>query len=170
MTVGWIRQKLWQYLANNQMTPDSIYTWITGNFQDVHPKTSWGETSFFVNPGLKLPSGAYFATVKEKDGENDKASDLDRPGVFRLNFGPGRPAFTKSFGAAPARPAKGEIIRGDWDFRSLDTLLPHPVYGWMGWMCILNPSAARFTEIEPLLSAAYEKARNTVDKRTGKLQ
>ena len=147
------------------MTPEAIAAWIASRYDDVHPKSSWGEPSFFVNPGQSLPSGAYFATIKEKDGDNDKASDLDRAEVFRLNFGPGKPAFQTVFGDAPARPPKGGVIEGPWDFTALNQLIPHPVYGWMGWMCVLNPSQTTLSEIEPLLIAAYDKARTTVDKR-----
>ncbi len=140
------------------MTPDAIALWIGKNFDHVIPKSSWGETALFVNPEGRLPYGSYFATLKEKDGDNDKASDLDRQGIFRLNFGPGRKAFESVFGPPPARPAKGGIIAGPWDFTATDQLLPHPVYGWMSWMCILNPSQASFESIIPLLRQAHGRA------------
>ena len=152
------------------MTPDQLQNRITAAFPNVVPKASWGETSFFVNPNNILPSGAYFATLKEKDGENDKASSLDRDGIFRLNFGPGKLAYESLFGAKPARPTKGEIISGTWDFTELDQLMPHPIYGWMGWMCILNPSIATFDKLFPLLEKAYEKAQKTVEDRIKKLR
>ena len=151
------------------MTPNEIGAWITDSFGDVYPKASWGETSFFVNPGQKLPSGAYFATLKESDGDNDRASNLNRDNVFRLNFGPGKKSFEQTFGPCPARPAKGCAIEGNWDFTAFDYLMPHPVYGWMGWMCILNPTEKTFRKIEPLLHAAYDKALLTVEKRLEKL-
>lgn len=151
------------------MIPDEISKWILDNFKDVSPKASWGETSFFVNPQDRLPSGAYFATLKEKDGDNDKSSFLDREAVFRLNFGPGKKMFEEVFGSTPARPSKGCIIQGNWDFKALDELMPHPIYGWMGWMCVLNPSKNTFTNINMLIHAAYEKARSNVEKRLEKL-
>ena len=152
------------------MTSQDISEWIMSRFSDLQLKASWGETSFFVNPANKLPSGAYFATLKEKDGENDKASNLDRESIFRLNFGPGKREFEAKFGAIPARPEKGGIIEGHWDFQSIDTLMPHPIYGWMGWMCILNPTSQSFSKLEPLLVAAYEKALKTVETRIAKLK
>ena len=45
-------------------------------------KNSYGERSFFYNPGHLLPSGTYFLTIKTHDGPNDKASQLDRENVF----------------------------------------------------------------------------------------
>ena len=150
------------------MNIGSIADYLQSEFSDVVAKNAWGETSFFVNPNCLLPSGTYFATLKEKDGENDQASDLDRPGIFRLNFGPGKPAFVKAFGAPPARPGKGCIIEGPWQFTDIDVIMPHPVYGWMGWMCILNPSRSNFDYCKDLLATAHQKASLAVYKRLRK--
>ena len=38
---------------------------------------SWGEKGIFYNPGLILKRGVYVLTIKEKNGDNDKASNLD---------------------------------------------------------------------------------------------
>ncbi len=27
-----------------------------------------------------------------------------------------------------------------YDFSAKDIIMPHPVYAWMGWICMLNPS------------------------------
>lgn len=143
---------------------------MTGEFNHVVAKASWGETAFFVNPGGRLPSGSYFATLKEKDGDNDRASNLDREGVFRLNFGPGRKPFEKIFGPPPARPAKGGVIEGPWDFTHADTLMPHPVYGWMSWMCMLNPSEKSFREIRPLIKEAYGRALQSATRKLEKME
>lgn len=147
------------------MTPEQIAEWLNEHFAHVVPKEAWAETSYFVNPGGALPSGAYFATLKEKNGDNDRASGLDREGVFRLNFGAGAEAFEAMFGETPARPAKGEIIEGPWNFATLDTIMPHPIYGWMGWMCVLNPSRTTFHKCKPLIESAYDRAFETVQKR-----
>ena len=152
------------------MTPQNIREWILAEFDHVVPKPSWGETSFFVNPANKLPSGTYFATIKENDVGNDNASNLNRDGVFRLSFGPGNEAFCAKFDTPTARPPKGGQIAGDWNFKELDVLTPHPIYGWMSWMAILNPTAISFKECQPLLSQAYEKAFNAARSRIKKLE
>ncbi len=74
---------------------------------------SWGERSYFVNPELKLKRGSYFATVKSKDGENDKASYLNRPGVFRLSIGLTPKKYEEIFGRRSLRPLKGGVIAGN---------------------------------------------------------
>ena len=35
------------------------------------------------------------------------------------------------------------IYRNVWS-RSVACFLPHPVYAWMGWMCVVNPSEEIF--------------------------
>ena len=68
---------------------------------------SWGEKGIFYNPGLVLKRGVYVLTVKEKDGDNDKASNLDRTGIYRVNLGLRKSTFQKMYGKIPARPAAG---------------------------------------------------------------
>ena len=141
------------------MQSQSIIDYVTQNFEGVVPKSSWGETSLFYNPDKALPNGVYFCTLKEKDGANDKASDLNREGVFRLSIGIGSELYQQHFGAKPKRPAKGEIIDTQHDFTALNILMPHPIYGWMSWAQIINPTEATFNRIlPPLLTQAYANA------------
>ena len=111
--------------------PAFLSKYLLETFKDLKVVNAWGETSFFYNPGNLKPRGKYFCTLKEKNGENDKASSLNREGVFRLNFGISKVQFLELFGDIPARPTKGGVIAGSYDFTKLDTLYPHPVYGWM---------------------------------------
>lgn len=138
---------------------------LTARFPGTRAVASWGETALFYNPGGVLPRGVYFATVKERDGENDRASDLNRPDVFRLNIGLPKHQYEALFGAAPERPAKGGVTSGDWAFTALDTVTPHPVYAWMGWISVLNPSPRTYASLAPLLDAAHAKAVAAFDQR-----
>ena len=140
------------------MHPKEIVEKITNELSGVTPKSSWGETSLFYNPGRVLPNGVYFCTIKEKNGDNDKSSELDRDGVFRLSIGLTKEAYHKKFGQKPKRPAKGCIIDTGHDFTSLNTLMPHPIYGWMSWAQILNPNETTFTDIYPLIKDAHANA------------
>lgn len=147
------------------MLAKDIENYILNNFKDIYPQDSWGERSFFLNPGQKLKRGSYFATIKQKDGENDKASNLAREGVYRLNIGISKACYLSLFSSLPTRPAKGCFIEGDYDFQKIDTILPHPVYGWMGWVSILNPSEDSFKQCQKLLDNAYNKAMNITKKK-----
>jgi hypothetical protein len=147
------------------MTPERIISAITLEFDGVVPKASWGETSLFYNPGNSLPNGVYFCTIKEKNGDNDASSDLDRDGVFRLSIGVGKVAYASILGKPPGRPSKGGIIDTGHDFTACDVLMPHPIYGWMSWVQILNPSESSFTEIFGLIEGAHKEAVAKFDKR-----
>ena len=148
---------------------DTVHNHITTALEGVIPKDAWGETSYFYNPGRVFDRGTYFATIKEKDGENDKASDLDRDGIWRLNMGVSKGVYFELFGPPPSRPGKGGIVDDGWDFTALDILTPHPVYGWMSWVAVLNPSEATWTKCQGLLADAHDRARANFDKRVKKL-
>jgi hypothetical protein len=138
---------------------------VLAAYDGVASVQSWGETSLFYNPGEALARGAYFCTLKNHDGQNDRASSLDRPGVYRLSFGVSPSTYTQMFGPRPPRPSKSGAIDGPWNFTALDRLTPHPVYAWMGWLSILNPSSRTFDELRPLLDEAHRKARSTFNRR-----
>lgn len=95
-----------------------------------------------------LKRGVYILTVKEKDGDNDKGSDLNRENVCRVNLEMRKSTFTELFGAIPKRPPAGGVVDMEYDFTVLDELLPHPVYAWMAWICAWNPSEQTFKELK----------------------
>jgi len=150
------------------MKSNDVAHYLENTFNDIVPTSAWGETSFFYNPDMKLKRGVYFATLKSQDGDNDKASYLNRDGVYRLNIGISVEQFERLFGPRPKRPQKGNAIQGDWNFEVMDTITPHPVYGWMGWISVLNPSEETFETIKPLLENAYLKAKSGFGKRIKK--
>lgn len=147
------------------MDASSIALHISSTFADVYPLAAWGETSFFYNPCQQLPRGVYFATIKDKDGENDRASDLNRPDVFRLNIGISKSTYRSLFGLQPTRPSAGGVVETGHDFTALNQLTPHPVYGWMSWVSVLNPSTSTFETIKPLLLEAHGLAVSKFAKR-----
>lgn len=102
-----------------------------------------GDTYYFVGPDHTFP----FATLVTGD-RHDTVSNLDRPGVYRLNVGVSKPTFQSLFPAKPTEP----------DYAALDQILPHPVYGKMYWVCVLNPSEATFERVKALLTEAHETA------------
>ncbi|WP_237065847.1 DUF6194 family protein [Microbulbifer guangxiensis] len=147
------------------MHTDEIADYLASHYEGLIPVDAWGERSFFYNPEKRLPRGIYFATLKEKDGENDRASDLGREGVFRFNFGISRATYESVLGPKPSRPVAGGVVDTGHDFRRLNTLMPHPVYGWMSWVCILNPERGSFENLLPLLEESYALAVRKYEKR-----
>lgn len=54
------------------------------------------------------------------------------------------------------------------DFTPADVITPHPVYGWMSWIAVKDPSPATFEELKPLLEDAYGLATEKFAKRVRK--
>ncbi len=122
--------------------------YITESFAGVETTTAYSYTFFFYGPERKLP----FATLASVDNEYDRVSNLDRPGVFRLNIGVSRPTFQALFG-------NGKVDVSAYDFTALDTIMPHPDYAPQLWICVLNPSAETFQHtVQTLLAEAYDLA------------
>ncbi len=75
---------------------------VVASAQNGAPEIAWGDTFFIYDPNRDLDETRRFpfATIVTKDyGDFDNASNLDRPGVFRLNIGVSKETFAKLFGA-----------------------------------------------------------------------
>src|SRR5262245_33546547 len=107
------------------MDESAITTYITEAFAGVDMVPASGGTFFFYDPERKFP----FTTVVTSD-EYDQFSNLNRSGVYRLNVGVSKQTFQALFGSPPAQ---------GYDYTALDAIMPHPVYGKMYWVCVLNP-------------------------------
>ncbi len=129
------------------MNESSVIDYILITFPEVETTLSFGYTMFFYRSDRKLP----FATIISEDYDYDRISNLDRPGVFRLNIGISKLTFQSLFGKA-----KVDINR--FDFTTLDVIMPHPDYAQQHFICVLSPSEATFERIRPLLAEAYDIA------------
>lgn len=147
------------------MKAEEILDYCLENLEDTVLVESWGEKGIFYNPENKLKRGIYILTLKEKDGENDKGSALNRDGIYRVNLGIRKKTFLNMFTAVPKRPAKGCVVELDYDFTQTDKIIPHPVYAWMSWICVLNPSSETFEALKPLIDEAYEYAKEKYKKK-----
>jgi hypothetical protein len=136
------------------MNEASIIQYIIDTFEGIQTITSTGDTFFFYDPDHKFP----FVTLVTTDN-NDSASNLNRPSVFRLNIGISKQTYRSLFGSQTSPADASGVVDSGYDFTALDQLLPHPVYGRMYWVCVLNPSAATFQAVvRPLLAEAYDLA------------
>ncbi len=147
------------------MKSDEILKYCLENLDGTVLVNSWGERGIFYNPNNILKRGVYILTVKEKDGENDKSSNLDREGVYRINIGVKKKTFIDMFGEIPKRPSKGCIVNMEYDFTSINNIIPHPVYAWMSWICCLSPTEKTFNKLKPLIQEAYEYAKEKYKKK-----
>jgi hypothetical protein len=140
----------------SQTTVDAATTadYITTTFAGVETTEAMGYRFFFYRSERMLP----FATMAEADNEHDRVSNLDRPGVFRLNVGVSRETFQSLFGA-------GKVDVGEYDFAALDRIMPHPEYAAQHWVCVLSPSEATFEQVRALLAEAYALAERRHERR-----
>ena len=124
-------------------------TFVMG-LPEVQREESYGYSFFFVGSDHRLP----FVTIADSDNEYDKASNLDREGVYRLNIGVSPDTFE--------RIAAGQAER-DIDYTALNEFLPHPQYSRQHFVCILNPSQDRAEMAIQLIAEAHglaaERAR-----------
>lgn len=129
------------------MNESSVVEYITNTFPGVETTTAFGYTFFFYRSERNLP----FATLIASDTDYDHISNLDRPGIFRLNIGISKQTFQSLFGTT-----KVDVTR--YDFTTLDVIMPHPEYAQQHFICVLSPSEATFERIRALLAEAYEIA------------
>lgn len=141
------------------MDKDAIIDYLTQTFEDVSIAEDSGSSffSYDPNPKIQLDGWLPFATLVVSDAY-DKASQLDRPSVFRLNIGVSPATYRRLFGAHPPLPGKAGVVDAGHDFTALDQIMPHPVYAPMSWVCVLNPSEETFKTAQPLLKEAYGMA------------
>ncbi len=141
------------------MDETAICDYIARTFAGVDVLEVSGTSYFFFDePDHKFP----FATLVTTD-EHDQASNLGRPSVFRLNVGVSKQTFQSLFGSGPAQSESGGPD-GGYDFTALDRIMPHPVYGKMYWLCVLNPGEETLEAVQTLLAEAYDMA---VRRRAG---
>jgi len=131
-----------------------ITSYITSTFEHVETTVNMGYTFFFYRDDHMHA----FATIASTGNEYEKISNLDRPGVYRLNIGVSRDTFQTMFG-------KGKIDVSVYDFTALDIIMPHPDYSSQFFLCVLSPSEVTFEKIKPLLTEAYDVAKNRYNKR-----
>ena len=124
-----------------------IARYILDTFSGIETTDDFGYTFFFYGSDRMLP----FASTAASDNPYDQVSNLDRPGVFRLNIGVSRQTFQSLFG-----PSKVDLSA--YDFTALDKIMPHPEYAAQNFVCVLNPSETTYEKVQSLLAEAYDLA------------
>jgi hypothetical protein len=128
---------------------------------DGSPEISWGDVFFYYAPDGVVPNSQPFATIVTKDYPDDDTSRLDRPGAFRVNVSAGAAEFLTRTGHHPKDSAAPAI-----DPSTPDVLIPHPVYGTLGWLCVVNPGPRTTSTIQDLLETAHGLARRRYQRRS----
>ena len=123
-------------------------------FDGVEDTDNFGYTFYFYKDDHRLP----FISLANADNDYDQVSNLNRPGIFRLNIGVSRQTFESLFGST-------KVDVGSYDFTALDKIMPHPDYAPQSFICVLNPTKMTFETLKPMLAEAYEIARRKYNRR-----
>jgi hypothetical protein len=148
------------------VTEDDLSSFIAGlpgvvvvTASEAHgaPEVAWGDSFFYYEPeGVEAERKLPFATIVTQDYDGfDMASNLNRPGIYRLNLAIGRIRFGELVGYPPAQHAEHEE---DFDYRALDCVLPHPVYAVQAYVSILNPGEKTSALARSLIVEAHGRA------------
>ncbi len=125
------------------------------------PAIAWGDHFFYYAPDGTVPSNRQpYATIVTKNYPCDTASRLGVDGRWRLNIHVGMETFSDLVGESP----RSFTPR---DSSETDVILPHPVYGGLGWIAIVNPGARTTPVALELLRQAHDADRRRVKRRTG---
>ena len=135
------------------MDEQAVVAWISA-LPGIEIVEDQGDHYFFADPTQPANNRLPFATVMTAD-RYDQFSHLDRPEVYRLNIGVSPATYRARFGP---QPFPKDAAESGHDFTALDTIMPHPVYGSMFWLSVLNPSEETFAAVQPLLEEAREVA------------
>lgn len=136
------------------MNEQEIINYIIQTFPEVETQENFGYTFFFYQSERVMP----FATLITADNEYDTISNLNRPGVYRLNIGISRATFQALFGSQKIDPSQ-------YNFTACDVLMPHPDYAPQNFVCVLSPGAAILEQVKQLLAEAYEIAVTRFNRR-----
>ncbi|MBM7821583.1 hypothetical protein JOE63_004060 [Cellulosimicrobium cellulans] len=125
------------------------------------PELAWGDHFFYHAPDGVVPHGQPYGTVVTKDYPDDTTSRLDDEGRWRVNVHVGRDRFRDLVGSDPRDEAPSEA-------GETDVVVPHPVYGALGWVCVVNPGERTTPLVLDLLRAAHDDARARAARRAAR--
>ena len=114
---------------------------------DGTPELAWGDLFFYYSPDGQVPNTQPFATIVTKDYPGEPSSDLCGE-AFRVNIDAGR---------RNQSPCEDPTVR--------DEVMPHPVYGHLGWVCVVAPGPSAQPELLEVLAAAHTASRARWDRR-----
>jgi hypothetical protein len=123
--------------------PETVVNYILETYPETDVVQAMNAWFFSLDAAKHWPN---YATIVTTD-EHDDASDLSRPGAYRLNIGVDKATFQRVADADP-----------EPDYTAFDRLLPHPVYAKQLWISIVNPSNETFDQVvKPVLALAHDR-------------
>ncbi|MFB7941445.1 DUF6194 family protein [Streptomyces sp. NPDC056049] len=126
------------------------------------PEQVWGDAFFYYAPDGRIPGNTQpYGTIVTRNQPGDTASDLDPPGRWRVNVRVDRATFRRLTGEEPRSLGRPR------DHAAADTVMPHPVYGPLGWVSVVDPGERTTDTVLGLLRDAHGAARARDARRHG---
>ncbi|KHJ72918.1 MULTISPECIES: DUF6194 family protein [Rhodococcus] len=126
------------------------------------PEISWGDHFFYYAPDGEIPHKRQpYATIVTKNYPNDGDSRLDEPGRWRMNVHAGTQLFTELLGYPPRSVDPSTI-----DFAEADVFIPHPLYGSLGWVAVVEPGERTTPRLLEVLRDAHLADRRRLECRS----
>jgi hypothetical protein len=132
------------------MNQTQVETFIE-SLENVQQTENFGYKFYFVGDDHMLP----FTTIANTDNDYDSVSNLNRPGIFRINIGVSRATFDKLI------PKSTDPI----DYTTVNTFLPHPDYAKQNFICILNPTGDNIEKTKQLIQEAHTIATTRYQRK-----
>jgi len=123
------------------MSQAEIEKFIT-SLPNVEHQDSMGYRFFFVGEDRMSP----FATIASSDNEHDSRSNLDRDGLYRINFGLSKATFEELVGGTAVDKC---------NYSELNVFMPHPDYAKQRFVCILAPTGSQMARTKALLEESH---------------
>lgn len=124
---------------------------------DETPEVAWGDVFFYFSPDGTVPPGQPFATVITKDYPDEPAWQR-ATGSIRVNIHVGARVFADLLGHLPGEGSGP-------DPTAVDVVMPHPAYGELGWISVVDPGTRTRQIVTEQLEAAYQAARLRRERR-----
>jgi hypothetical protein len=122
------------------------------------PELAWGDYFFYHAPDGRVPHATQpYGTIVTKDYPDDTGSRLGVDGRWRVNVHVGRARSRELLGT--------EARQGHHDVAAPDVLVPHPVYGALGWVAVVTPGPRTLPTVLELLRQAHDDARARAERR-----
>ena len=142
---------------------ERIGQWLDGDVDVViagpdngAPEAAWGDRFFFVADEPEEDRRFGFATIVTRDHPGyDSDSQLDRPGVYRLNIDLDGATFAELF---PDPAATHDVA-------AFDVVVPHPTYAAQHWVSVVNPGPASEDLVRSLVVGAHRRAAERSSRR-----
>jgi hypothetical protein len=129
---------------------------------DDAPEVARGDSFFYYAPDGRMPERTQpYATIVTKDYPGDAESGLGAPDRWRVNIHVDRTTFRELVGEDPHRLSRPR------DVAAADLVNPHPVYGALGWVCVVMPAERTMATVLRLLRQAHDAARARAERRLG---